>query len=394
MTTKTTPNKFASLFAGFAAAAAATVLTASHQAASQTPAPPTVAPVSAPKARVVPAAKNTGAAVIPYHSPAFSRFIYDSYQNAGMSQAQAKWYTAMDGAFQKSGVRYAGKEKITHLSALMEAVGRDYVRAKTPAQKTMLERKTAAFIHAMVKKSLPKFSLDRGFEFFQALQKGERQCYLQAVLVSGMMQKAGMNAGVVMVSKSATGQETNNGHCVALVKLADGHDILVDISHPAPFVAQQGLMVADAKTGAFRYVTPQYGANAVIVGYTAPGKGTPISLRSVRALDYPFLLSQFDYYRGERAPGGFVDAHKTPEGLENSARYLQKSIRECPQNPLAQYVLGRVYLRQNKMSEAAPQIATAYALYEKAGWVPQGAKEALALVKPIVKPKTHTLSMR
>ena len=391
MTAKYPKNtKVASVLSSLAAVSAAALLSAAHQAASQTPAAAPLEPAQTAKAAFVPAAKNAGAAHLPYGFPAFSRFIFDSYKNAGLSGAQAqKWYAWMDAAYQKSGVRYAGKEKIKGLPALMDSIGRDYARAKTPQQKTKMELKTGAFVHAMIKKSIPKFSLDRGFEFALAQQKGERQCYLQAILVSGLLQRAGMNVGVVMVSKSDKGQETNNGHCVALVKLSDGRDVLVDISHPVPFVAQQGLMAADA-AGALRYVTPKYGGHEIITGYVMTGSGAATATRAVRPLSYPFLLSQFDYYRGERAPGGFVASFKTPEGLAQSARYLEKAVRECPQNPLAQYVLGRVYLRQNKRHEAAPQILAAYDLYKNAGWIPQGEKEALALIRK----KPATLSMR
>ena len=204
-------------------------------------------------------AQSTSAARISYKSRAFDRFVVDSYKEAGLSRAQAeKWYAWMDGAYQKSDVRFAGKESVKSLGPLMDSIGEDYDKAKTARQKAQMERLTAAFVHRMVKTAIPKFSLDRGFEFAEAMQRGERQCYLQAILVSGLMQRAHMNASVVMVSKSDKGEATNNGHCVALVKCSDTRDVLVDISHPDPFVAQQGLMVADTQTGAFRYVTPKY----------------------------------------------------------------------------------------------------------------------------------------
>lgn len=398
--------KYASLIASFAAVSTVTVLAASEQAAQShdtpeapkatTPAQTAPAKTAAPAKISLPApqaakANNDGVAKIAYRSPAFDRFVGDSYREARLTQAQAKgWYAWMDGAYKKSGVRYAGKEKITTLAPLMDSISHDYAKAKTPEQKTQIELKTGTFVHMMIKKSIPKFSLDRGFEFAQAMQKGERQCYLQSILVSGLMQRAGMKAGVVMVSKSEKGEETNNGHCVALVKLSDGRDVLVDVSHPAPFVGQQGLMVADAQTGEFQYVSPIYDAHEIITGYHTQAGGASVPLSKVQGLAYSYLVSQFDYYRGERAAGGFVAAQKTPEGLAASARYLEKSIKACPENPLAQYVLGRVYLRQGKEAEAKAQIVTAYRMYEKAGWVPQGEKDALALVKET----PQTLSMR
>jgi len=44
------------------------------------------------------------------------------------------------------------------------------------------------------------------------------------------------------------------------------------------------------------------------------------------------------------------------------------------------YALGRVELRLGKMDAARNQIEAAYKLYDRYGYVPQGAQEAIALV--------------
>src|SRR4029079_16762051 len=80
-------------------------------------------------------------------------------------------------------------------------------------------------IHRIIKKVIPKFSLQHGFEFYQAKDLGERQCFLQSVLVSGLLQRAGIDSGVVMVYKNIAGEATNNGHAVAVARLTNGDDI-------------------------------------------------------------------------------------------------------------------------------------------------------------------------
>ena len=320
-------------------------------------------------------------ASFPYGGETFTSFITTSYKEAGATPPQ-DFYAWMDAAYIKSGVRFKGKEAYTTLKPLLAALKQQRAQTTDPEGRALLEKQTAGFLHAMIKKSIPKFSLDRGFEFFEAVERGERQCFLQSVLASGMLQAAGMDGGVVMVARNEKGQATNNGHAVALVNLSNGHDALVDISHHKPFIRQQGLMARDSKTGSYRYVEPQYAAQGdQIVAYKAMGNDKTFTPAGISGLNNAFLRSQFDYYRGERAPGGFFAAKKTSDGLVESAQYLEKATREDPSNPLAVYALGRVYLRLNKPAEARKQILTAYRLYDTFGFVPQGPHDALALVK-------------
>ncbi|HEU4754638.1 MAG TPA: tetratricopeptide repeat protein, partial [Armatimonadota bacterium] len=203
----------------------------------------------------------------------------------------------------------------------------------------------------------------------------ERQCFLQSVLISGLLQEMGMDAGVVMVSRNEKGQDTNNGHAVSLLKLPDGTDILVDASDPQPFARQQGLFVVEK--GSYRYVLPAFeSASPVIRQYTTVARHRTLTPREVRTLDTAFLRSQFDYYRGERAPGGLIVGKKSPAGLESAASYLRASLQHCPGNPLSAFVLGRVYRAQGKSAEAERQFRSAYALYTRYGWVPAGPRAA------------------
>jgi hypothetical protein len=318
------------------------------------------------------------AAAFPYRGAQFTEFFRTSYAEGPAGTPD--FYGWMERAYKTSGVRFKGKENARSLTGLLASIKRDHAAADA-TRRASLEKQTGAFAHKLIKKSIPKFSLDRGFEFYNAVRRGERQCYLQSVLVSGMMQAAGMNAGVVMVSRNEHGQPTNNGHAVTLVKLSDGQDVIVDVSHKAPFARQQGLMVSDARTGQYVYVAPRFAAQGeIITGYDAYEGENGLTTAAVRALPLPFLVSQFDYYRGERAPNGFVASAKTPAGLEASARYLRRAVSEDPRNPLAQYVLGRVYLRQGKTAEARRQIVQAVRLYDSYGFVPSGPRDALALV--------------
>ena len=85
----------------------------------------------------------------------------------------------------------------------------------------------------------------------------------------------------------------------------------------------------------------------------------------------------FDYYRGERTQGGFFETPTTTEGLQQSAVFLQKSVKENPRNPLAVYMLGHIYQKLGRTDAAISQYLAARDLYERAGWTPQGLKDAL-----------------
>jgi hypothetical protein len=190
------------------------------------------------------------------------------------------------------------------------------------------------------------------------------------VLIAGLLQKAGLNAGVVMVYKNIRGEQTNNGHAVVLVRLPDKKDIIVDASEPKPFARQRGLFV---KTMDYRYVDPVYEDKSDKIRCFKPASGAgKIDTAKVKTLDIGFLDSQFCYYRGERAIGGLLASKKTYEGLARSALYLETSMKRCPQNPLAVYMLGRVYLDQGKTALARQTLNRAKTLYMRFGWVPDG----------------------
>lgn len=339
--------------------------------AKAVPAQAAPAPVGAPAVRVE----------FAYKTPAFEEFVATSYKESA-NPKRPEFYAQMESAYERGRVRFKRLESYKTLDSLLGAIGQKYAAAQTPEEKALLEKQTGAYCHKFIKKSIRHFSLDRGFEFYQAVDRGERQCFLQSTLLAGMMQRAGMNAGVVMVTKSDRGEESNNGHAVTLVKLSNGHDLLVDASHKTPFIRQQGLMVADAATGTYRFVAPQYDTTGdQIVSYAPMTTAvTPIPVNTVRALSVPFMKSQFDYYRGERTPGGFFAKQKSPEGLADSEKFFTRAIQEDAENPLPVYALGRVELRLGKMDAARNQIEAAYKLYDRYGYVPQGAQEAIALV--------------
>ena len=309
----------------------------------------------------------------PYQSGAFTRFVSDSYHEADGGQA-ADFYAWMDKTCLQSRLCAPGDV------SLLAAVGAKRVvldSTVNPKQRAQAEMAFAATLHHWIKSSMPVFSLQEGFEFANVAKHRERQCLLQSVLLASLLQEADIDAGVVMVNKNADGRTSNNGHCVTLLKLSDGMDVLVDASDRQPFVRHQGLFAKDSALKNYRYVEPVFqGDTPLIASYQSPDHAVEIAARPIRPLDTEFLRSQFDFYRGERTPNGLLDAHPTDDGLAKEVHYLRSSVHACPQNPLSVYMLGRVEWRRTHAAEARRQLSRAARLYQGAGWVPSGLRDA------------------
>ncbi len=288
------------------------------------------------------------ALAFPLHSPAFQALVQDSYREVQGAPPFLPW---LEGAY----ARAFGEP-------LERALRRERAEGGLEA---------ARFAFRLVKRLLPRFSLEEGYEFAYAALKGERQCLLQGVLVQGLLEEAGYPAGVYMVWKNPEGRESNLGHAVAVLRLK-GRDYLVDPSEPEPLARHQGLFLL--AEGAYRFAEPLYGPDGGIQAYRVGGRLLPPD--RVAPLPYAFVRSQFYYYRGEQAKGGLWDRRKTPEGLARSEAMFRQALALDPKNPLARYALGLLLAREGR-PEGKGYLREAYALYQAYGHVPQGPREAL-----------------
>lgn len=295
---------------------------------------------------------------------AFAALAADSYRRAGLDGAFADWLNA---AYLRTG-RLLGNGKT--LTAALEA-RHAQVLAASGTRRDRLALDTAAWAHAFVKAAIPRFSLERGYEFASVPAYGERQCLLQSTIIAALLQRAGLDAGLVMVWTSQSGQESNLGHVTSVVRVSSG-DVQVDASEPAPTATHRGLL--GWVDGGWRFVTPVFRGN-VMTGYArADGRGTvPAARLGFLSLDY--LRSQYDYYRAERTVGGVLgtgSGHATPAGLTTSEALLRRSLREEPRNALAAGVLGTVLRKQGRLDAARTQYRAAAALYRAQGHLPPG----------------------
>jgi hypothetical protein len=298
----------------------------------------------------------------PYAGSTFRAWVAESYREHG-SGDPARYFAAMDSRLQKADGRtwpqaIAGwKRQLAGLSGESRAAAE--IRIATDA-------------HRAIKRTVTKFSLDRGFEFALMEQNNERQCFSQSVMLTGLLQAAGLNAGVVMVYKNPKGQESNNGHAITLLRLASGRDVQVDCSHADPFTAHQGLFVARGDT--FGYVLPQMQKPPVplMSAYDDPVRDVIYRPGQLQPLDLPFLNSMFDYYRGERVPGGLLDPKAAPAGLQRSLSYLVRATQDEPRNPLPWSVRARVELRLGQRDAAQRSVRRAMELHNRFGFMPGG----------------------
>ena len=326
---------------------------------------------SVPVVALVQAEQKTGERFA-YGEANFNAFVKDSYQVLpGQTQAFVTWLEAA----------YANTPNLqlpgaVTLEAALKARRTALAALRDTAAKAKLERDTGAWLHRMVKVLIPKFSLDRGFEFVNTVRLGERQCLLQSVLISSLAQAMGMDAGAAMVWRNEKGQTSNLGHVVSVFKLANGLDVLVDASDKDPFMRHQGLFMRDQTANDWRFLEPVFTADASISAYKRTLDGANLKPDQVRGLSTAYLRSQFYYYRGERTPKGFMGP-STPEGLRSSAAFLETAQRFEPNNPLAVYVLGLVYRKLGR-TEAKAQLERGLALYQRYGFVPDGPRNAVS----------------
>ncbi len=309
----------------------------------------------------------------PYLGKTFRTFVQDSYTE-GHKGNHEKFYKWFRTAFNKSAPEYKGVSA-RDLPLFLDAEKLRLEAIKNLKAKAAEEIRLGAYLHKVIKKTILKFSLDRGFEFHAVERLGERQCLLQAVLIAGLLQQMGAKAGVVMVYRNITGQYSFNGHVATLLRLADGKDIIIDASDPTPFVKQQGIL---AQTKKYGYLSPVYMKDSSRITAYRTNLGKQVKTSEVTPLDVQYVRSQFYYYRGERAPGGVIASRKTKSGLTASAYFLKKSIKLSPSNALSTYMLGKTYTDQGNPGKAAVEYQKALKLQQSYGWIPQGIRDALA----------------
>lgn len=290
------------------------------------------------------------ALAFPLESPAFHRLVEDSYAQVPGAPPFLSW---LKSAYRKG---FSPSSHGAYAGDLEKAL-------RQLADRPPLEAATWAF--QLVKRLLPRFSLEEGYEFAYAALKGERQCLLQATLVQGLLESMGFSAGIYMVWRNPQGQESNLGHAVAVLRLK-GKDYLVDPSEPTPFPRHLGVFLSTRE--GYRFAEPIYAHDGAIVVYRIQGKKRLPD--EVEPLPYAFVRSQFYYYRGEQARGGVLKPPRTPAGLARSEAMLRKAVALDPRNPLARYLLGLTLVKEGKGMEAKSLLFEAHALYRAYGHVP------------------------
>ena len=291
-----------------------------------------------------------------YASSGFKKLIAESFQYT-RTPNPASFYSLMDEAAKRAGNRsfssFVKQERV-----LLDS---------HPKQRSTSILSISRELHSYLKKCLPTFTLDRGFEFANAATRGERQCLLQSVLVAGLLREMKLNSGIAMVWKNDKGGVSNMGHVCALVDLPGGKAV-VDCSDPVPFIPHQGLFLYIRDAG-YRFVEPHY-RGPIMTSVKDLRTGKFISMERVQTLDLDYVRSQFDFYRGERAPGGVLQRKSTGTGLAQSEASFRKSLKENSSNPLSTWLLSQTLSRLKKPAEAASMRARAIKLYQEFGWLP------------------------
>ena len=234
--------------------------------------------------------------------------------------------------------------------------------------RTSLEIALAKELHSWIKKSLPRYSLVKGFELTNASLHSQRQCFLQAVLLNSILHGNKVKAAIAMVNVNEIGEETNNGHAIVIIKLSNGNDIILDGSEPRPFLRHQGLFICTPN--GYLYAKPVYIMNSYQISYYNSNiNSSTIPTSYVKSFDFNFLRSQFYYYRGEQVKNGSIADKPTKKGLAASESYLKTAYQYCPANPLVSYLLAKTYTILGD-ENAAKWTDNAKSIYASYGWIP------------------------
>ena len=284
----------------------------------------------------------------------FDGFVQESFQVVGKGKP-ADFY-----AFIEKGIQASQSSSWTAWINLK----RGELSASTDKRAT--REAIAAELHRIIKRVIPKFSLDRGFEFAYTTTLGERQCFLQSVLIGSILQRVGIETGTVMVYRNPKGETSNLGHACNLVRFDETTSALVDASDPTPFNNHQGIFLR--VKGKYQFIRPQFSGAHIASFWTSKGSSEPLS--AVQPLPLEYINSMFDYYRAERTPSGLLAAKPSVDGMKRSVMFLERSVRRSSQNPLAVYQLARAYLMQDRIGQAELRLRHAVRLYRSAGWEP------------------------
>lgn len=312
---------------------------------------------------------------------ALNSLAAESYKRTGAQGDLTSW---LDLAYLRSHRPLAGGVTLSQALSLRRA---QLQAAPTLVEKDRLARETAAWAHALIKRAVPKFSLERGFELANFAATGERQCLSQSTVIAGLLQRAGLDAGLVMVWTSMTGQVSNLGHVTSVLRLPSGAgDLQVDASEPEPFATHSGILAWTGK--GYRFMTATFSPGGLITAYAPVGQSEPIRPRQMQFLSLAYIRSQYSYYRAERATGGVLGTgtgRATASGLQTSERLLLEALAQEPQNALAASVLGTVWRKMGKVSQARQQYLNAAALYAAQGYTPAGQQANMQWARSSVK---------
>ncbi len=317
---------------------------------------------------------STSIAQFPYRGKTFESFVSESYTYCKAQNAESfkDWMKRAYAAYRAQVVPTAPET----LDAFLDAKRKEIGSIVDPKERAKAEQALGESLWKFVKVNVRTFSLVRGFEYAYTVQYNERQCYSQSVLICSLLQDAGVRSGVMMIGRNSKGQETNLGHAVALLKLSDGTDVVIDASETEPVWNHKGVF---ARVDADRFMEPKYDPTTMrISAYRLLSTGRTVSPSEVSPLSLDYVKSQFWYYRGERAPFALQSKRPRLKGLQTAESALRQSVSLYGRNPLAVYMLAKTELMLGNENEARNQIGQAMNLYRDAGWTPNEVRQLAA----------------
>jgi len=143
-----------------------------------------------------------------------------------------------------------------------------------------LQLASAAWLHRMVQRvvSHPRPKPKSAFD-----PPGLWACISPwSVLLTGLLQELGLDAGIALEVR---------GRAVTILRLASGHDVLLDAANPTPFSQPGALLIWDSLAQDYRWVEVGYEADGSITSYTRQGDAWLLRPSDITPLSPAFLRS-------------------------------------------------------------------------------------------------------
>lgn len=242
------------------------------------------------------------------------------------------------------------------------------------------QEQTIEIIHRAVRAIAPKSDRYSGFEFAYMASRKTRDALSQTVLAATLLQDCGIKAGVTVVFKRSGGDYVNFDYPVAIAKLANYRDRLVDLTTSIVSPQHLGVLLVNQENYDYIALSPSYERQTGRIEAYVKQTGTrpTLSARYTSTLDINYVDSLFDVNRALFIKDGLKSLTPSDSALKLTISYLKRAIEKCGENAISTHLLAQTYELLGDRNQAGSYFRDAYSMYQRYGFVPEGVEASMA----------------